>query len=45
MKKELRTTEGAAPVGAYSQGLVVGDFVFTSGMGPLGWLIDMVTGS
>ncbi|GAA2379398.1 RidA family protein [Nonomuraea africana] len=35
MKKELRTTEGAAPVGAYSQGLVVGDFVYTSGMGPL----------
>ncbi|QYC38976.1 Enamine/imine deaminase [Nonomuraea coxensis DSM 45129] len=35
MKKELRTSEGAAPIGAYSQGLVVGDFVFTSGMGPL----------
>ncbi|WP_327087222.1 Rid family detoxifying hydrolase [Nonomuraea sp. NBC_01738] len=35
MKKELKTTEGAAPVGAYSQGLVVGDFVYTSGMGPL----------
>ncbi|HEX4817485.1 MAG TPA: Rid family detoxifying hydrolase [Nonomuraea sp.] len=35
MKKELRTSEGAAPVGAYSQGLVVGDFVYTSGMGPL----------
>ncbi|WP_049574344.1 RidA family protein [Nonomuraea sp. SBT364] len=35
MKKELRTTEGAAPIGAYSQGLVVGDFVYTSGMGPL----------
>jgi 2-iminobutanoate/2-iminopropanoate deaminase len=35
VKKELRTTEGAAPVGAYSQGLVVGDFVYTSGMGPL----------
>ncbi|NUT45474.1 MAG: RidA family protein [Thermoactinospora sp.] len=35
MKKELRTDEGAAPVGAYSQGLVVGDFVYTSGMGPL----------
>lgn len=35
MKKELRTTEGAAPVGAYSQGLVVGDFVYTSGAGPL----------
>ncbi|MEV0203030.1 Rid family detoxifying hydrolase [Nonomuraea sp. NPDC050691] len=35
MKKELRSTEGAAPVGAYSQGLVVGDFVYTSGAGPL----------
>ncbi|GAA4968849.1 2-iminobutanoate/2-iminopropanoate deaminase [Nonomuraea thailandensis] len=35
MKKELRTTEGAAPIGAYSQGIVVGDFVYTSGAGPL----------
>ncbi|MGI5486226.1 RidA family protein [Microtetraspora malaysiensis] len=35
MKREIRTTEGAAPVGAYSQGLVVGDFLYTSGMGPL----------
>lgn len=35
MKQEIRTTEGAAPVGAYSQGLIVGDFVYTSGMGPL----------
>ena len=35
MKRELRTSDGAAPVGAYSQGLVVGDFVYTSGMGPL----------
>ncbi|TMR07866.1 RidA family protein [Nonomuraea turkmeniaca] len=35
MKKELRTSEGAAPIGAYSQGLVVGEFVYTSGMGPL----------
>ncbi|GAA4563079.1 Rid family detoxifying hydrolase [Planotetraspora kaengkrachanensis] len=34
-KQEIRTAEGAAPVGAYSQGLVVGDFVYTSGMGPL----------
>ncbi|MBB5074576.1 RidA family protein [Nonomuraea endophytica] len=40
MKKELRTNDGAAPVGAYSQGLVVGDFVYTSGAGPL----DPVTG-
>jgi 2-iminobutanoate/2-iminopropanoate deaminase len=35
VKKELKTTDGAAPVGAYSQGLVVGDFVYTSGAGPL----------
>ncbi|MFF3664500.1 RidA family protein [Microtetraspora malaysiensis] len=35
MKREIRTAEGAAPVGAYSQGLVVGDFLYTSGMGPL----------
>ncbi|WP_067180732.1 RidA family protein [Microtetraspora niveoalba] len=35
MKREIRTTEGAAPVGAYSQGLVIGDFLYTSGMGPL----------
>ncbi|GAB3134068.1 Rid family detoxifying hydrolase [Microbispora hainanensis] len=34
-KQEIRTTAGAAPVGAYSQGLVVGDFLYTSGMGPL----------
>lgn len=34
-KREIRTSDGAAPVGAYSQGLVVGDFVYTSGMGPL----------
>ncbi|MEU8177199.1 Rid family detoxifying hydrolase [Microbispora hainanensis] len=34
-KQEIRTAEGAAPVGAYSQGLVVGDFLYTSGMGPL----------
>lgn len=34
-KQEIRTAAGAAPVGAYSQGLVVGDFLYTSGMGPL----------
>ncbi|MBG0828189.1 RidA family protein [Planomonospora sp. ID67723] len=34
-KRELRTDDGAAPVGAYSQGVVIGDFVYTSGMGPL----------
>jgi 2-iminobutanoate/2-iminopropanoate deaminase len=34
-KQEIRTSAGAPPVGAYSQGLVVGDFLYTSGMGPL----------
>ncbi|GAB3887512.1 Rid family detoxifying hydrolase [Microbispora bryophytorum] len=34
-KQEIRTTAGAPPIGAYSQGLVVGDFLHTSGMGPL----------
>ena len=34
-KKQVRTTAGASPVGAYSQGLIVGNFVFVSGQGPL----------
>jgi 2-iminobutanoate/2-iminopropanoate deaminase len=34
-KQQIRTDEGASPVGAYSQGLRVGDFVFVSGQGPL----------
>lgn len=33
--KQVQTTAGAAPVGAYSQGLIVGGFVFVSGQGPL----------
>lgn len=39
-KQEIRTAGAAAPIGAYSQALRVGDFIFTSGMGPL----DPVTG-
>lgn len=39
-KQQIRTTSGASPIGAYSQGLRVGDFVFVSGQGPL----DPVTG-
>ncbi len=36
MPKQLITTRtGAQPIGAYSQGLRVGDFVFVSGQGPL----------
>ncbi|HJR79030.1 MAG TPA: Rid family detoxifying hydrolase [Anaerolineales bacterium] len=34
-KQQITTKSGASPVGAYSQGLRVGDFVFVSGQGPL----------
>jgi len=34
-KKQITTRAGASPVGAYSQGLRAGDFVFVSGQGPL----------
>ena len=34
-KQQINTTSGAQPVGAYSQGLRAGDFVFVSGQGPL----------
>jgi 2-iminobutanoate/2-iminopropanoate deaminase len=34
-KQQLSTTTGAQPIGAYSQGLRAGDFVFVSGQGPL----------
>jgi 2-iminobutanoate/2-iminopropanoate deaminase len=33
-KQQISTNKGAAPSGAYSQGLRVGDFVFVSGQGP-----------
>lgn len=33
-KQQISTSKGAAPSGAYSQGLRVGDFVFVSGQGP-----------
>jgi len=34
-KQQITTKSGASPVGAYSQGLRVGDFIFVSGQGPL----------
>ena len=34
-KQQITTRSGASPVGAYSQGLRVGDFIFVSGQGPL----------
>ncbi len=33
-KQQITTSSSAAPAGAYSQGLRVGDFVFVSGQGP-----------
>lgn len=34
-KQQITTSTGASPIGAYSQGLRAGDFVFVSGQGPL----------
>jgi 2-iminobutanoate/2-iminopropanoate deaminase len=34
-KRQITTKSGASPIGAYSQGLRVGDFIFVSGQGPL----------
>jgi 2-iminobutanoate/2-iminopropanoate deaminase len=39
-KQQITTNSGASPIGAYSQGLRAGDFIFVSGQGPL----DPVTG-
>ena len=35
MKEEIRTDVAAAPLGPYSQGIRVGNLVFTAGMGPI----------
>jgi 2-iminobutanoate/2-iminopropanoate deaminase len=34
-KQQISTQRGASPIGAYSQGLRVGDLIFVSGQGPL----------
>lgn len=44
-KQQLKTAAGAAPIGAYSQGLRVGDFVFVSGQGPLDPQTGQVVGA
>ncbi len=39
-KQQISAQSGASPIGAYSQGIRAGDFIFVSGQGPL----DPVTG-
>lgn len=34
MKKVIKTDKAAAAIGPYSQGIRVGDFIFTAGQGP-----------
>jgi 2-iminobutanoate/2-iminopropanoate deaminase len=34
-KQEIRTGDAPIPAGAYSQGVVVGDFLWTAGLGPI----------
>ena len=34
-KRRIETKSGAQPIGAYSQGVRAGDFIFVSGQGPL----------
>ena len=34
-KREIRSSNAAAPLGAYSQAIVANGFVYTAGMGPL----------
>ena len=34
-KRRIETKAGAQPIGAYSQGVRAGDFIFVSGQGPL----------
>ena len=43
-KQQITTSSGASPVGAYSQGLRAGDFLFVSGQGPLDPLTGQIVG-
>jgi 2-iminobutanoate/2-iminopropanoate deaminase len=43
-KQQITTKSGASPIGAYSQGLRAGDFLFVSGQGPLDPLTGQIVG-
>ncbi len=44
-KQQITTSTGASPIGAYSQGLRVGDFIFVSGQGPLDPATGQIVGT
>jgi 2-iminobutanoate/2-iminopropanoate deaminase len=43
-KQQIRTDRGAAPLGAYSQGIRAGDFVYVAGQGPIDPATGKITG-
>ncbi len=43
-KQQIKATFGASPIGAYSQGLRAGDFIFVSGQGPIDPLTGQIAG-
>jgi 2-iminobutanoate/2-iminopropanoate deaminase len=43
-KQQITTKSGASPIGAYSQGLRAGDFLFVSGQGPLDPVTRQIVG-
>jgi reactive intermediate/imine deaminase len=43
-KQQIRTDKGAAPLGAYSQGIRAGDFVYVAGQGPIDPATGKITG-
>lgn len=44
-KQQITTKSGASPIGPYSQGLRVGDFIFVSGQGPLDPVSGQIVGA
>lgn len=43
-RQEIKTSDAPQPAGSYAQGLAVGDFLFTAGMGPVDPRTGQVTG-